>query len=130
MMDKPSLLEIVGAAKAFVDEKAIPELQGHVAFHARVAVNALAIAEREIEIGPRAAAAEHARLVKLMGHDGSLEDLNRALCARISGGDMTLGTPGLAEHLKLTTIDKVSIDQPHYSGLKTALAGADKGAGV
>ena len=48
MMDKPSLLEIVGAAKAFVDEKAIPELQGHVAFHARVAVNALALGHRRV----------------------------------------------------------------------------------
>ena len=52
MMDKPTLAEIVTAVREFIETRAIPQLTGHTAFHARVAANALAIAEREIAGGP------------------------------------------------------------------------------
>ncbi len=130
MMDKPNLAEIVTAVREFIETKAIPELTGHTAFHARVAANALAIAERELASGPAAAAGEIERLKALLGRDGTLDQLNRALAARIASGDITLDTPGLAEHLKRTTIDKVAIDQPSYSGFKSAVARADRGDGV
>jgi len=129
MMDKPTLAEIVIAAREFLESKAMPELTGRTAFHARVAANALAIAEREITLGPQAADAEQARLELLLQSHGTLEELNRILCERIAAGAMDLDTPGLAQHLKLTTIDKVRIDQPSYSGLKTALAREGRGAG-
>lgn len=130
MMDKPTLAEIVAAAREFIETKAIPELTGHTAFHARVAANALAIAERELAEGPASAAAELARLKALLGRDGTLDQLNRALSARIAAGDITLETPGLAEHLKKTTLDKVAIDQPSYSGFKTAVGASGRGDGV
>ena len=57
----------------------------------------------------------------LLGRDGTLKDLNRELCLRIRNGDISLETPGLAEHLERTTRDKVAIDQPNYSGFKQAL---------
>ena len=110
--------------------RAIPQLTGHTAVHARVAANALAIAEREIAGGPAAADEELTRLRSLLGRDGSLDQLNRALAARIASGDISLETPGLAEHLKRTTLDKVAIDQPSYSGFKSAVARADRGDGV
>jgi hypothetical protein len=122
MMDKPTLLEIVTAVREFIENKAMPELKGHTAFHARVAANALAIAEREIAQGGDASTREHARLTDLLHQDGSLDELNRNLCAEIAAGRMTLETPGLADHLKATTLDKVAIDQPGYSGFKAAAA--------
>lgn len=130
MMDKPTLLEIVTAVREFIETRAIPELTGHTAFHARVAANALAIAEREIAGGGEANTAEKARLVALLGRSGTLDELNRALCVRIQAGEITLETPGLAEHLKATTLDKVAIDQPSYSGFKSAVARGDRGAAV
>lgn len=130
MMDKPTLAEIVTAVREFIETKALPELTGHTAFHARVAANALAIAEREIATGGPAAARERDRLKALLGRDDTLENLNAALAARIAAGDITLETPGLGEHLKATTLDKVAIDQPGYSGFKSAAARADRGDGV
>lgn len=130
MMDKPTLMEILTAVHEFIENKAMPELKGRTAFHARVAANALAIAMREIEMGPKANADAHARLTKILGRDGSLEDLTAQLSVRIANGDLTLETPGVAEHLKLTTIDKVKIDQPKYSGLATALSSLSNGDGV
>ena len=118
MMDQPSMRELVEAVRDFLEQKAMPELKGHTAFHARVAANALSIVVRELEQGPQSAKDERERLHKLLGHDGTLEDLNRELCKRIRDGAFTLDTPGLAEHLTITTREKVAIDQPNYSGLK------------
>ncbi|HWA90075.1 MAG TPA: DUF6285 domain-containing protein [Rhizomicrobium sp.] len=118
MMDQPSMRELVEAVRDFLERNAMPELKGHTAFHARVAANALAIVARELELGPQSAADEHARLAALLGHDGTLEELNRELCRRIRANEFTLATPGLAEHLTVTTREKVRIDQPGYAGLK------------
>lgn len=117
MMDQPHIRELVEAVRSFLEEHAMPELKGHTAFHARVAANALGIVARQLELGPRADAAELARLGSLLGQDGTLEDLNRELCRRIRSGEIGLDTPGFAEHLDATTRDKVAIDQPGHSGL-------------
>ncbi|MEJ1968773.1 MAG: DUF6285 domain-containing protein [Rhizomicrobium sp.] len=123
MMDQPSMLELVGAVRDFLEQRAMPELKGHTAFHARVAANALGIVARELEHGAAAGEAERARLAELLGRDGALIDLNRELCAAIRAGALGLETPGLTEHLTLTTSDKIGIDQPNYGGLKRLLAG-------
>ena len=120
MMDQPSVLELVKAVQSFIETKAMPELKGHTAFHARVAANALGIVARELELGPKAGEREKAQLVRLLGHDGSLEDLNRELCERIRGGKIDIESDALRQHLELTTLYKVTIDQPNYSGLKIA----------
>ena len=121
-MDQPSIRELVTAVRDFLETRAMPELKGHTAFHARVAANALGIVARQLELYGHASEEETKRLAALLGHDGSLEDLNRELCARIRSGEFTLETPGLAVHMEATTRDKVAIDQPNYSGLKQALA--------
>jgi hypothetical protein len=122
MMDQPSILELVTAVRDFLEQRAMPELKGHTAFHARVAANALSIVARELEQGGTAGNSEQARLAGLLGHTGELMVLNRELCAKIRSGDIGLETPGLAEHLSLTTRDKVAIDQPNYGGLRRFLA--------
>ncbi len=116
MMDQPSVLELVKAVQSFIETKAMPELKGHTAFHARVAANALGIVARELELGPKAGEREKAHLVRLLGRDGSLEDLNRELCERIRGGKIDIESDALRQHLELATLDKVAIDQPNYSG--------------
>lgn len=119
-MDQPSIAELVEAVREFLETRAMPELKGHTAFHARVAANALGIVARQLQLGETANAEEKARLIALLGHEGTLEELNRELCKRIREGAAGLETPGLAEHLAKTTRDKVAIDQPNYSGLKRA----------
>ena len=117
MMDQPSMRELVEAVKAFLETRAMPELKGHTAFHARVAANALGIVARELATAETAGAEEMERLKNLLGNqDGTLESLNRELCRRIRSGAFTLGTSGLVEHLERTTRDKIAIDQPSYAG--------------
>ena len=122
MHDQPSTAELVEAVKAFIDETASPQLQGHAAFHARVASNVLATVLRELEQRPSAEQEERAGLLALLQADAktSLKDLNAELCKLIQSGKMRVETPGLLEHLKRTTMAQVEIDQPRYSGLKTA----------
>ncbi len=55
------------------------------------------------------------------GMDGSVTDLNRALAERIAKGEVDLATPGLAEHLWQTTMDKLAVDQPNYASYKREL---------
>ncbi|MGD0191505.1 MAG: DUF6285 domain-containing protein [Rhizomicrobium sp.] len=118
MMDQPSMRELVDAVRTFLETRAMPELKGHTAFHARVAANALAIVVRQLDTADKSGGEETERLKALLGRDGTLDELNRELCARIRKGEFTLATPGLAAHLEKTTRDKVEIDQPNYSGLK------------
>ena len=58
---------------------------------------------------------------QLLGMQGSLGDLNRALADRIAKGEVDLQTPGLAEHLWQTTMDKLAVDQPNYAAYKREL---------
>jgi uncharacterized protein DUF6285 len=118
MMDQPSIRELVDAVRSFLETRAMPELSGHTAFHARVAANALSIVVRQLDQSGKSDADELKRLQALTGRNGALDELNRELCRRIRNGEFTLETPGLAQHLEQSTRDKVTIDQPNYSGLR------------
>lgn len=122
MHDHPSVAELVQAVKNFIDETAAPNLTGHGAFHARVASNTLATILRDLEQRPQAQREEKARLLALLDRsdETSLEELNAELSARIQSEAFSLETPNLLAHLKQTTMAQVEIDQPRYSGLKTA----------
>lgn len=121
MQDQPSAIELIEAVTEFIRNHAMPQLKGHTAFHALVAANALDIVKRELTIGPKAGEEEITRLKNLLGKDGTLDELNRELCARIENGELTLETPGLREHLWKTTLTKLAIDQPKYSGYRRAV---------
>jgi hypothetical protein len=119
--DQPSAIELLQAVRSFLQDQAIPRLEGRAAFHARVAVNALAIVERGLELGPAQDAAEQERLEVMLGRAGTLDELNRELCRRIRAGEMDLDTVGLAEHLRETTLAKLAVDQPRYAAYRRAL---------
>jgi hypothetical protein len=121
MQDQPSAAALVAAVAEFLRSKALPQLDAHAGYHARVAANALDIVARELTLGPEAAAAEQARLAALLGQDGTLDELNRLLAAAIETGALDATTPGLANHLWTTTLDKLAIDQPSYAGYRRAL---------
>jgi hypothetical protein len=126
VQDRPSAIELIRAARSFLEDQAIPRLEGRAAFHGRVAVNALAIVERGLELGPGLDAAERHRLESLLGRTGTLDELNRELCRRIRGGEMDLESDALAEHLRETTLAKLSVDQPRYAAYRRAVADPER----
>jgi hypothetical protein len=123
MHDAPTADELLDAVSRFLNDVAVPQLSGQAAFHARVAVNALATVRRELAAAPSADAQERARLRALLGAEtDDLAALNAALCEGLRTGALGLHTPGLLAHLRETLIAQVSVDQPNYSGLAIARA--------
>lgn len=123
MHDRPTKSQLVGAVRDFLENVAMKKLEGHAAFHARVAANALAIVERELELGPAQDAAELERLAALLGGVVPLDEGNRELCRRVRSGELGLESPGLVAHLRETTLAKLAVDQPGYSGYRRAVRG-------
>lgn len=122
MQDRPDIAELLEAVAAFLREQVVPATEGQVAFHARVAANTLDIVRRELQIGPLAQAGERARLHALLGSGAPIDlaDANRLLCTRIAAGELDAATPGLIDHLRQTTRDKLAIDQPGYAAGTTS----------
>ncbi|MAS43194.1 MAG: hypothetical protein CML46_08415 [Rhodobacteraceae bacterium] len=114
MQDFPKPDAVLGAVIDWLRDVAVPNLPPHAAFEAKVAANALGLVARALDAGP-AETAEHARLTALLGRDGGIEDLTAALSERIRSGEIDLATPGLADHLWTTTLDKLAVDQPKFA---------------
>jgi len=121
MQDEPTPTEIIKAAADFLRNDVAPMISGHAAFKLRVATNALDLVTRQLELEEGGDATETARLTQLLGMQGSLTELNRALADRIAKGELDLQTPGLADHLWQTTMDKLAVDQPNYASYKREL---------
>jgi hypothetical protein len=118
MQDLPAPDDLLAAVAGFLRERAMPQLQGQAAFHARVAANVLDIVRRQLAQAPQAEAQELQRLRILLGCDGSLPELNRLLCERIASGAMNQETPGLMNHLWQVTLAKLAVDQPGYESFR------------
>jgi hypothetical protein len=121
MQDEPTPTELIKAVADFLRTEIAPVIQGHNAFKLRVGINALDLVTRQLALEGPSDAAEAARLKALLGIDGSLMELNRALAEKIAKGEVDLNTPGLKEHLWQTTMDKLAVDQPNYASYKREL---------
>ena len=121
MQDEPTPAELIKAVADFLRNEIAPVIKGHNAFKLRVGINALDLVTRQAALEQGADAAEAARLRDLLGMDGSLKELNRALSEKIAKGEADLQTPGLSEHLWQTTMDKLAVDQPNYASYKREL---------
>ena len=120
MQDMPSPAAILDLAIAQLNSV---ELNGgaRAKFEVRLATAAVQLVRRAMELAPKTDAAEHERLSALLGQTGGLEQLNRRLCALIRNGALVLSTPGVAAHLRATTLEKLAIDQPTYAAYRRAL---------
>ena len=123
MQDEPTPAELIKAVADFLRDDIAPMISGHNAFKLRVAINALDLVTRQLTLESRSDAAEAARMTQLLGMQGSLTELNRTLADRIAKGELDLQTPGLANHLWQTTMDKLAVDQPNYASYKRELGG-------
>ena len=121
MQDEPTPIELTKAVADFLRNDITPLISGHQAFKLRVAINILDLVTRQLTREAGSDAAEVERLLALLGMDGSVAELNRALADRIAKGELDLATPGLAEHLWATTMDKLAVDQPNYASYKREL---------
>ena len=112
--DRPTAAELVAAVREYLERDVMPATEGRVAFHARVAVNVLGMVERELELGQTQDAEEHARLVELLGRDGSVRELTEVLATGIRDGSLDLPWSELVASVRGTVRAKLEVANPRY----------------
>jgi len=119
MRDRPSGKELQALAqrvKAGDEAIAVPGDQRYLDL---MVARAEAIAARQIETGDAPEMAERASLTKILGHEGSLADLNAELAAAIREGQFDPGTSGhnaAQKHVWETARERVRESNPKALG--------------
>jgi hypothetical protein len=126
MNDRPSATELLAAVERFLEETAVPALEGPAKYHARVAANVVRIVARELAIEDDHLAREWGGLAALLGAEADpkpgerarLRDAivarNETLVRRIRAGDADAGSwrEALLAHLSHVIADKLDVSQP------------------
>jgi len=106
--DTPSARELVEAVREWLERDVMAGTTGRLQFHTRVAVNVLAMVERELLLGTEQGAAHSARLARL----GCADDAE--LAARIRSGDLDDRLPEVRDLVWADVRDKLAVANPKY----------------
>ena len=106
--DVPTAEQLLEAVREWLERDVMPAVDGRLRFHARVAVNVLAIVERELALGPAQAEAHRARLSALGVADEA------ELAARIRAGDLDDRLDEVKDLVWATVRDKLAVANPRY----------------
>jgi len=133
MREQPSASELLDGVAEFMRKELMPRLSGRVAFHARIAVNVLAIVRREMTLGPAAAAREAARLAGVRTTRVSITSyVVCSVIAAVAGllelSQTGVGAPDLGATLLLTTVTAVVIGGVSLFGGQGSVIGVLGGA--
>ena len=124
MNDRPSATELLAAVERFLEETAVPGLEGPAKYHARVAANVVRIVARELACEDAHLAREWDGLVALLGdaaRPGARDALhaairarNQELVQRIRAGEADAGAwrEALIAHLSRVVADKLDVARP------------------
>jgi aminoglycoside phosphotransferase (APT) family kinase protein len=105
---RPTAAELIEAVREYLEGGVMEQSEGGVRFEARVARNALAIAERELLLGREVSSAHRHRLRDFgMGDDA-------ALAAAIRAGDFDDGWEPVAVALAASARDQLLVANPSY----------------
>jgi aminoglycoside phosphotransferase (APT) family kinase protein len=110
-----SLTEMITALSEWNDQDVTPNATGRDRFQSRIAANLFAQLAREAQMGRDFAFARRDRLKALRLRP----DL---LCGGLADGTLDWRTPALFDHLRLSVLERLTIDQPTYHGLVAAQA--------
>ena len=116
MNNPPSKEELIISIINYIENDLISELKGQKRFHAHVAKNSLNIILRQLRLEEENNSKEKKRLKEILKIDGDLIELNKILCEKINNDEININDNNLIDHLYKTTMEKLSIDQPNYSG--------------
>lgn len=112
----PAAETLLDACVAYLQDRLMPELEGYHRFQTRVVINVLKIVARELRRRDGIDAEETASLRALLGHDGSLEDLESELARSIRDGGLPLDDPELLNHLRASLENRLSVNNPRWTG--------------
>ena len=121
--DRPDALELLDAVRDFLDDEVREALEGRLAYHVRVASNALRIASREL----RGASEIDARHVTRLARFGCGDD--RELVAAIRSGALDERYAELSSELRQMVWDKIQVTNPRYVRPYTSPEGRESSDG-
>tara|TARA_A100000164_G_scaffold370665_1_gene397107 strand:- start:7989 stop:8360 length:372 start_codon:yes stop_codon:yes gene_type:complete len=116
MNNSPSKEELLVSIINYIEKDVISELKGEKRFHAHVAKNSLNIILRQLKLEEKNNSLEEKRLKEILKIENDLEEMNKILCNKINNNEIDINDNNLIDHLYKTTMEKLSIDQPNYSG--------------
>jgi hypothetical protein len=108
--DAPDAASLVEAVREFLERDVLPATSGRVQFHGRVAMNVLAMVEREIAAGPRQAR-QHAAGLRHLGFASDAE-----LAGAIRAGTLDDRIEEVASFVRATVRAKLAVANPRYVG--------------
>ncbi|MBE2269158.1 MAG: hypothetical protein IAE80_13080 [Anaerolinea sp.] len=127
MVDRPTLEELIDAARMHIETEVIPAIKGDAKlyFQTLVAINVLRVAERELTLGWSHLQAEWRRLDRLEGEAqimpaspteaaAALRVRNAGLCGRIRAGAYDAKAGELVAHLRATVREALEVANPKF----------------
>lgn len=110
--DAPSMQQLVLAVREWLERDVLTGTTGRLQFHTRVAINVLAMVEREIELGPDQADRHRERLLEL----GFESDEELAAAIRDDSGDenSTFDKAAVRDAVWASVRDKLVVANPKY----------------
>lgn len=108
MHDAPTASQLVEAVREWLERDVLAGTSGRLQFHARVAINVLAMVEREMALGSQQASDHGARLASL----GVANDAE--LAAAIRNGDLDDRLDEVIDAVRATVTDKLRVANPGY----------------
>lgn len=121
-LDMPRADELLASVRDFLRADVMSSTKGRTNFMARVASNSLDIVLRELSLGQEHRRRELDRLQHLFSSTHDLENLRWRLVNELRDDTMSLDSAELQSHLRATVVNQIAIDQPKYSGFKSAIA--------
>jgi hypothetical protein len=108
--DVPSAAQLIESVREWIERDVLTTTSGRLQFHARVAINCLAMVEREMAMGAEQDRAHRDRLASLDVADDA------ALAAAIRGGDLDERLDEVRELVWASVRDKLAVANPRYLG--------------
>lgn len=115
--DIPDAVGLVESVREFLESDVLESTEGRVQFHTRVAINVLAMVERELQVGAEQLAAHQAGLEALGVAD------ERELATAIRSGDLDDRLDEVRAFVESTVRAKLEVANPrHLEGPKPPVA--------
>ncbi len=108
--DVPTAQQLVESVREWLERDVLAGTAGRLNFHARVAINVLAMVERELELGPQQAA-DHAQRLHALGVADDAELAEAIRSGSIGTGD---DAESVREAVWASVRDKLNVANPKY----------------
>lgn len=106
--DVPSARELIESVREWLDRDVLAATSGRVQFHTRVAINVLAMVERELELGPDQAR-EHDQRLRNLGMESDAE-----LAEAIRDGRVDDRLSEVVDSVRADVIAKLRVANPNH----------------